>query len=378
MAKSNSTSQEKSKKPSDTKFKQQKLPAWKPILTPKTVLPNIAIVGVIFIAVGIALYLGSDSVREFTVNYTECQNTGPDQTGESCDVLLDDFENGFTNLSRSDVRCTCEVEVDINNDFGGRETFLYYALDNFYQNHRAYVSSRWDAQLRAVTTSVSGECSPLDRDENGNKYAPCGLVANSLFNDTIRISRCLNGDCSAAVPVSLSGRHIAWESDRRTKFNNPTPDPGQDLCDAPGFVDGAKLPNWPVPACQMGRNTSVYHAQSPLFNSSGVGYENEDFIVWMRTAALPNFRKLYRRVKDPLPNGKYVFHIDYNYPVKNFNGEKKIVLSTLSWQGGRNPFLGICYLVVGGLCFAIVGVFLILIKFKGRELGSDDYLQWDS
>lgn len=31
-------------------------------------------------------------------------------------------------------------------------------------------------------------------------------------------------------------------------------------------------------------------------NASNNGYENEDLIVWMRTAAFPSFRKLYRRI----------------------------------------------------------------------------------
>eukprot|EP01147_Barroeca_monosierra_P004539 gene4539-8563_t len=162
---SSSTESKRSKRPADTKFKQQKLPAWKPILTPKTVLPNVAVVGVVFIAVGIALYLGSNSVG----------------TGSPCADLLEDFSNGFTNHSE-DIRCKCELQVDLTAGFGNSDVFLYYELDNFYQNHRAYVSSRWDAQLRAITTKAGSDCSPLDQDKNGNTYAPCGIVANSLFN----------------------------------------------------------------------------------------------------------------------------------------------------------------------------------------------------
>ena len=55
-------------------------------------------------------------------------------------------------------------------------------------------------------------------------------------------------------------------------------------------------------------------------NPDNNGLQNEDLIVWMRTAALPNFRKLYRKVdhssneqfKNGLPAGKYTLNIDYS------------------------------------------------------------------
>lgn len=57
-------------------------------------------------------------------------------------------------------------------------------------------------------------------------------------------------------------------------------------------------------------------------NKDNNGLQNEDLIVWMRTAALPSFRKLYRRVdytKDNGPSfngklsrGRYTLEIDYS------------------------------------------------------------------
>lgn len=48
------------------------------------------------------------------------------------------------------------------------------------------------------------------------------------------------------------------------------------------------------------------------------GFINEDFIVWMRTAALPTFRKLYRLIErrsdlhPTLPAGQYYLNITYS------------------------------------------------------------------
>ena len=46
----------------DTKFKQQKLPAWQPILTAGTVLPAFFAIGIAFIPLGIALLVTSNGV----------------------------------------------------------------------------------------------------------------------------------------------------------------------------------------------------------------------------------------------------------------------------------------------------------------------------
>ena len=87
----------------------------------------------------------------------------------------------------------------------------------------------------------------------------------------------------------------------------------------------------------------------------------------MRTAALPNFRKLYRRVDhsksgytENLPAGKYMVKIEYNYPVVSFDGTKTLILANTSWMGGKNNFLAIAYFVVSLICILLGVVFLII------------------
>ena len=56
-----------------------------------------------------------------------------------------------------------------------------------------------------------------------------------------------------------------------------------------------------------------------------------------------------------------------DFPVISFDGEKRVILSTTSWIGGKNPFLGIAYITVGVLCLVLGFSFLIIhIKFGKR------------
>lgn len=63
---------------------------------------------------------------------------------------------------------------------------MYYGLTNFYQNHRRYVKSRDDNQLRGILgQQASTDCTPfMEATENGEKktIVPCGAIANSLFS----------------------------------------------------------------------------------------------------------------------------------------------------------------------------------------------------
>ena len=55
-------------------------------------------------------------------------------------------------------------------------------LDTYYQNHRRYVKSRdYDQLLGRTDHYLTGDCEPF-RYHQTFSYAPCGAVANSLFN----------------------------------------------------------------------------------------------------------------------------------------------------------------------------------------------------
>ena len=81
----------------------------------------------------------------------------------------------------------------------------------------------------------------------------------------------------------------------------------------------------------------------------------------MRPAGLPNFRKLWGRIDTfDLEQGTEVYvTIDDNFDVSSFNGKKYIILSTVNAFGGKNSFLGISYIVLGGISIILAIVFII-------------------
>ena len=94
-----------------------------------------------------------------------------------------------------------------------------------------------------------------------------------MFLDTIRFYKGTSADPNNEIVLSDSG--IAWPEDRKYKFKN-----------LPGSKKGQL--QW-------------------------IDVEKERFMVWMRAAATPNFRKLYGKIPEaslPLTKGEYFFSID--------------------------------------------------------------------
>ena len=245
----------------------------------------------------------------------------------------------------------------------GPPVFMYYRLTNFYQNHRRYVQSLQLDQLKGTavpnSTISGGTCDPLATDPVSKKaYYPCGLIANSRFNDTID-SPIFLGDQQTYYNMTKKG--IAWDSDKalikKTKYQ-------------PWEV--VPPPNW------SGYNGTYTSENMPNLN------DDEDFMVWMRTAGLPSFSKLARRNDDTaMPNGNYQLNITdrtsglfiitrcftnhgVEFNVTEYDGTKSILISTRTVLGGKNPFMGIGYVVVGGVCVLLGALFTVAHLVRPR------------
>ena len=225
----------------------------------------------------------------------------------------------------------CIKSITITDDID-EPIFIYYQLDGFFQNARRYLNSKDIEQLTGKGNAPE-DCEPAETNEemgvsksvnNQNLdmksiAIPCGLMAKSLFNDTFNFS--INGDYER-----YDDTNIAFEKDKEL-FKKE--------------IDLSK--QWTY-------------------------ITDEHFIVWMRPSGLPNPRKLWGRIKGDLKKGDNIsIDITNNYDVNYYEGKKKIILSNTTIFGGKNNFLGICYLVVGGLSLICAIVFPIGYKIQMQK-----------
>ena len=119
--------------------------------------------------------------------------------------------------------------------------------------------------------------------------------------------------------------------------------------------------------------TSTTRSPSSPWKSARCSDKLWDKYVKWEVTDTKDFRKalkLYRRI---IHNGdlaaglpasqEYQLTIQYNYKVTPFKGTKSVILATTSLLGGKNPFLGIAYIVVGCICF-LMGILFLFIHLR--------------
>ena len=141
--------------------------------------------GVVFIGLGVAMAAMSSKIVEVSVRYDDqCQLPDEERFGS--------FK-------------PCSVTLDVPTQIEG-PIYVYYELDNFYQNHRRYVRSRSYKQLmgQALTVEdIATDCEPIVTNADLAPYItravdntllsasapahPCGLIAKSLFTDSFSL-----------------------------------------------------------------------------------------------------------------------------------------------------------------------------------------------
>ena len=290
-----------------SRFKQQNLPAWRPVPTILSIVIVFTVFGILFVILGIVLLVYSNKVKSAKIDYTDCESNDP------CNKQL-----------------TLEDDIDA-------PVFVYYQLDGFFQNSRRYLKSKETDQLTGDDIKAHDNCEPAETNKemgfsstqkaldgntvlNQNDIAvPCGLVAKTFFNDRFKFK-------IGSENLVVDETNIAFGKDKKLYDKNPDP------------------------------------------SKQWIDMTNEHFLVWMRPSGLPNPRKLWGRINRDLKKGETIdITIDNKYNVNNYKGKKKIVLSNATRFGGKNKFLGVSYIVVGALSILCAILFPIGYQFQLKK-----------
>ncbi|KAK0638746.1 ligand-effect modulator 3 family [Cercophora newfieldiana] len=377
-------------RPPNTAFRQQRMKAWQCVLTPKLIVTIFSILAAIYLGFGAYLTWLAHTVRDLRIDYTDCIRDAPKNEAGilppkyisahfSENAALDPYEAqwqatkrniSYHNGQYTRERDVCIIQFNIPERLEPSISFYYY-LENFYQNHRRYVGSFNAKQLLGDPvegSSINGStCDPISHEANGSGKIvyPCGIIANSIFNDTFSSPTLLTVPATGDAPpetervyVMENNTGIAWpglaDLYGKTRYN---------------LSQIVPPPNW---------NESYFFGYTPDSPPPDL-HTWEGFQNWMMLAASPNFYKLYQRNdRDPMLVGTYMIDIVSNFDTNLYNGRKSFVITTVSTMGSRNIWPGIIFLIVGGICL-ILDVYFILSFFlwKPRKLGDPSYLSWN-
>ncbi|CAM9899509.1 unnamed protein product, partial [Pylaiella littoralis] len=333
--------------------------AIQPIVTPAWVVGLSTAIGVLFVPLGAWLKLKYADVVEVSQQYD-----GPGKDTEDCSI------------SEMNEGKECQLTFTIDEDMEG-PVYVYYGLEKFFQNHRSYVKSRSSDQLKGGVPGPDA-CSPLE-SLGALALNPCGLVANSMFNDRIVVDSAPDPYNPLSPYDYMDESGISWVTDRDGDFSQPDgfvkaecalSASCEDCLGSASYSDcgshtdrkGVSYKYWyPDEA-----STQYLYETYPDVISPVDGVADEHFIVWMRTAALPTFRNLYGRIEhDLIAPAEITFNVTANFNVADFGGTKSLMLTTLSPVGLRNGVLGGSFMAIGGACLA-AGL-VVLSKFQRKR-----------
>jgi hypothetical protein len=330
----------------------------------------------VFIPLGIMFLVFSEQVQEYMIDYTTCLAEAPlgaftfapaaygnvpfewrrlNRLPTYAPRASDDFDPNFI-----DASTLCEVRFSVSKEISG-PVFQYYRLNNYYQNQRLYVKSVDWKQLmgKAVSRADLVDCAPLVGPDGSDNlvYYPCGLIANSMFNDTFGGMIKQEGNSIETV-YQFPPKDIAWPQDKNRygpseyQLNTVRPPPfwakRRDLVNSDGTYK--KLPNLA---------------------------EDERFQNWMKVAGLPTFRKPYGKCEKDISPGTYTVLISSTYEVESYGAKKSLVISNTSWIGGKNSFLGYAYIIAGTVFLVMAVIFLVRHLVAPRRLGDVSFLSWN-
>ena len=388
--------------PYDSRFLQQTLPACFPYLRAPCLSAMLFTAALICIGLGIAVLYGSDASLEISIPYSHVnrykypidQQAIRAAVAANASMQLQWLKQHELDSLIYYQGQRAEIPFEVPRTMSA-PVRIVVELEPFYQNLFKISESRSPAQLRgdpvdskplkcdrfrgpgmnhrdsdaiateeAITLTVDGK----QRTLGSFIYNPCGLQPWNLFNDTFQLYKQTtnaSNDNSAQLMCDTSDFGPQGQRLTLTAAQNPCEKEGLPW---PSYKNRFKEPAMADHSWTNKRYKRFTTTSDPFLLNGWyyreAGHEipdplDFDLMVWTRVAPLSTTKKLLRIITTDLPKGSYSLVANEFFDTESFNGEKRVVLQSYSWIGGRNHSLGIFLLVFGSLA-AVLGIAVVI------------------